>query len=358
MYVYLIVILFSGILAQLFLTRQQKMEGGSFPRRLAISPVLVFLTLGVVAALRWRVGTDYWTYERLFPRYVEELADSFHIFGEPGMRLIAWIAMQTTGDSAAMFAIASVLTIGLFVMTIWRWSPLFSYSIVILIVSGAWYGSFNGVRQYIACAILFAGHRYIIDRKAAKWILVVLIAMLFHVSAFVGLLYYLVPVRKTNFRIQIVLLGVGIIGMLGLGSLIEYLEGIDPDRWGGEYANHSLNPLRVAFSFVPIALYWFLNVRNKIKSENAEFYVNMLLIYALTYLVSATSAMAARFAIYPLPYLTIGLVYVTSVGDRREKVLIRLLVAVIYGFFMYVEISNTANLANFRWIFERNEAGV
>ena len=231
------------------------------------------------------------------------------------------------------------------------------YCVAIFILSGAWHGSFNGVRQYLACAILFAGHRYIIDRKLLKWLAIVLIATLFHVSALVGLLLFLIPTKRTSPRIQFAVLSLGIVGMLGLGSLLDFIavQTGDSEIWDGSYANRGLSPFRVAFALVPIALFWILRNRKAIDATNSWFYVNMLAVYAATYLASASSALMARFAIYPLPFIAIGLVAVTSVRNPWERALIRSIILCIFAVFFYVEVSSTNNLTNFRWIFQRSE---
>lgn len=328
---------------------------GGLPRARTLTAILVAVLLAGVSALRWRVGTDYWAYDSYFPIYVEEATESFSLLGEPGLRGIAWISMAINGDSATMFAIAAIVTIGLSVRTLWRWSPAFTFSVAIYILSGAWHGSFNGIRQYLACAILFAGHRYIIDRRLGKWMLIVFAAMLFHVSAVVAVLLYFVPTKRTSLAIQVSVVALGFAGMLTFDSLLSFLavETGEVDRWGGSYAAETLNPLRVAFAFVPIALFWLLRNRDAIDESRSWFYVNMLAVYGATYLASAGSALLARFTIYALPFLAIGLVSVTAVPDRKERVLIRGVVLCLYAAFMYVEISTIENLRNFQWIFQR-----
>lgn len=336
--------------------RAQARDGGvSLPRRLTLGAVMVIVVLGGVSALRWRVGTDYWTYDRNFEGYVEELPESLTLTGEPGLRFFAWVSDSVGAGSAGMFALASILTVPLIVRTLWRWSPAFAFSIAVLIVSGVWHGSFNGVRQYIACAILFAGHRYIIDRKPIRWVVVVLIATLFHVSALVALLMYFVPTKRTSFPIQLAVFVLGVVGMFGFASIIEFVEAFTGDEGltDSSYVNRSISLLRIAFAFVTIALYWMLRNRTAVAETNAWFYVNMMAVYAATFLASANSAYIARFAIYSLPFLAIALVSITAVSNPKERALIRGVLLCLFATFMYIEIAGTSNLSNFQWIFNR-----
>jgi hypothetical protein len=302
------------------------------------------------------VGTDYGNYEWLFPIYAAESTESLSLLGEPGLRVIAGISMATTGDSATMFAVAAVVTIGLTVRTLWRWSPAFAFSVAVYILSGAWHGSFNGIRQYLACAVLFAGRRYIVDRKLGKWLAVVFVAVLFHVSAVVGLLLYFVPTKRTSFGIQLGVFALGVAVLFGSGLLLDFLaiQTGDSDLPTGSYANRVINPWRVAFAFVPVAVFWLLRSRKAIAESHGWFYVNMLAVYAATYLASANSALLARFAIYALPFVAIGLASVTSVSNPKERAFVRALLLVIFGVFTYLEISSVSNLSNFLWLFQRS----
>lgn len=325
------------------------------PRRFAVGAFFVFLVLAGVSALRWRVGTDYWAYDRNYEDYVQEFLDGPQLLGEPGIRLLAWVSHSLGAGSAGMFALAAIITMGLFVRTLWRWSPAFALSIAILILSGVWHGSFNGVRQYLACAILFAGHRYVLDRRPLKWAFVVSLATMFHLSAFVCLLMYLIPTKRTSVQIQILVVTLGLVGMFGFEYSLELIENVTGDVGlsEGSYATRSINPLRVAFAFVPISLFWLLNNKSSIRNAEAWFYVNACAIYGAVYLASVNSAHLARFSIYLTPFLAIGLVSITSVPNRTERILIRGATIIVFATFLYIDIVDTRNLVNFQWIFNR-----
>lgn len=335
-------------------TRKRE-DGAVLPRRFALGAFLVFAVLAGVSALRWRVGTDYLAYDRNYEFYVQEFLDGPDPLGEPGIRLLAWISHSVGAGSAGMFGLAAIITMGLLVRTLWRWSPAFALSVALLIFSGVWHGSFNGVRQYLACAVIFAGHRYIIDRKPIKWMLVVALASIFHITALVCLLLYFVPTRRTSVRIQVFMLMLGLVGMFGLESVLSWIQASTGDVGlsEGAYATRSVNPLRIAFAFVPVALYWLLKNEKAVRDTGAWFYVNMLVVYAATQLATANSAYIARFVIYFTPFLAIGLVSVTSVPNRLERVLIRGVLLLIFAVFLYIDISDTSDLVNFEWIFDR-----
>lgn len=355
MLVYLVVLVVVVAIARIAELAWKSSAGRVLPRKFSWGAVAVGVTLAAVSSLRWEVGTDYKTYVRLYPRYVREFQEDFQFFGEPGIRFIAWVSSKINDDSAMMFAISAAITVTLFVRTIWRWAPAFAFGIAIYFLSGAWHGSFNVVRQYIACSILFAGHRFIIQRRFVAWFLIVLLATMFHTSAVVAILMYFVPTKNSSVKVQLTILTLGIISLFGMGSVVEWLEAETDDstRWGSEYAERGISPIRVAFSFVPILLYWLLNVREKVSYYKASFYVNMLTVYAAIHLATLNSTLVARFLIYPLPFLAIGLAYVTFVDNGKERLLIRSFLLFLFGLFMYFEVASTGSLSSFKWILDR-----
>lgn len=327
----------------------------TLPRSSNLSAIVVALVLIGVSSLRWGVGADYWNYHRNFPQYAQEFVEEFSLFGEPGIRLFAWVGMRLNEDSAIMFALAALFTIGLTVRTLWRWSPAFTFAIALYILTGAWSDSFNGVRQFLAGAVLFAGHRYVITRHFTKWLAVTLVAMLFHISAIVALLLYSIPINRTSRKIQGSILILGVIVGISLGSIIDFLAAYTGDPvWETDYATRDVSPLRIAFAFVPLALYWLLANKQAIKDQASWFYVNMLAVYPAIFLASATSAYMARFVIYATPFVILGLVAVTSVQSRSEQALIRLTVAGIYLVFFYFDVLTGSDFRDFQWLFDRH----
>ena len=290
-------------------------------------PQFAFLAgavLALVAALRWRVGTDYWTYERLFSDYVQVNLLEVGPLGEPGLPALAQVAQLIRGDSAAtMFALAALLTVGLFVSTLWRCSPAFPLSLALFILLGTWQGSFNGVRQYLAAAIIFAGHSLVLDRRFRPFLLVVAIAALFHVSALVCIALYFVPMRRLRLAAMLLLVVGSVLVITAQGQILEQIGSL---RWGpegvglsqGSYALETLHPLRVAFAFVPVGLF-LVAVNKKRLMEVDHFYVNLLFINAAIYVAASGSAYLARFTIYSSMFLLITIPRLVAAIDEKWR---------------------------------------
>ena len=88
--------------------------------------LLSAIPLILVAGLRWKVGTDYGTYAGIYLNN----SGNFNIdLYEPGFDMLSLISSFISEDYFIMFFISSVLTIGLFVWTIYKYSDYYLLSV-------------------------------------------------------------------------------------------------------------------------------------------------------------------------------------------------------------------------------------
>jgi len=346
------VIVIISILSSIYKTSKNKKKVPIF------GVLIIILILSVVAGLRWGVGTDYSTYRSNYSFYKENIIESFLNFEEPGIRIISYISSVIYDDFATMFLIASIITVGLSVWTIYKYSNYFSISILLYIFVGAWHGSFNGIRQYLACAILFAGHHYIIERKFSKYLIIIIIASLFHISALIMILLYFIPRDTLNYK-QLLALFVIVILSLSLYDFIFAIinnvlvsTGSNSIVAIGEYLTEELSILRILVMIAPSILYLIITPKSKLNSED-NFYINMLFINAIVYIISMNSAYLARFTIYTNIYVALGFPKIFKGVDKKLSVIIIYIALILYLLFWGYEIMITPNLYNFHWIFER-----
>lgn len=320
-------------------------------------PVFAFVvaaTLIAVAGLRYRVGTDYMAYYRTRVTDWHTVWDYLIHFREPGIRLLSKISTMILDDGATLIFICSIIIIGIYSLMIYRYSPMYLVSVLIFLFLGDWTGSFNGIRQYLAAAVVFAGHRYILKRRFVPYLLTVLLAMLFHKSAAVMILPYFIFARKPD-TTQFVILAAGalivrlsydvVINLIGLfkGTIID---------WNDAYMTRDINPLRIAVGFVPVILF-FTSCDRKRMNRTQEFYMNGLLFHAFAMLASMGSAYLGRIGIHTGAITCISYGYLFGMIPKEKHrnmiILTVMLVFLVYWFFSL----QTGNLRDFRWIFER-----
>ena len=251
----------------------------------------------------------------------------------------------------------SVLTIGLFVWTIYKYSDYYLLSVLLLVFIGAWHGSFNGIRQYLACAILFAGHRYILKRDFWKYFLIVILASTFHISALVMILLYFVPRESITIKQSVILIVVIVLGLTGyeyiFNTIDSFLQASDRSVVAiGDYLLQELSIFRILVMVAPPTLYLFLAPKN-VMSDEDHFYVNMLFLNAALYIITARSAYLARFTIYTNIYITLGFPRIFKGTDKKTSAFIIYIAMILFSIYWGYEILLSDNLNNFQWIFER-----
>lgn len=346
-YIVIILIIFMTILSQVGKEDNKKIIYKFFS-------ILTACILIIVSGLRWCVGTDYGNYIFSYSRRKEEWLFSLINFDEPGIGILAKIGSFIYDDYVSMFFLVAVVTIGLCIWTISKYSNNFVFSMLIYIFIGAWHNSFNGIRQYAAAAIIFAGHRYIYDRKFLRYLLVIVCAMLFHKTALVMLPVYFVANKKITFKtILFLIIGVVIIRFSYdyLFSIMSFLKGTDQSEYA--YMQSNVNPLRIAVTFAPIFVALFIKTRLKMNKE-IEFYLNLSLINAILMFATSGSAYLARVGIYTELFLTLLYPRLLKFFNKDSQKIFVILVLLFYFIYWHHEVSVRDSLNNFRWIFERD----
>ena len=345
----LIIVVMTSVLAQLCGFNRKLLN------RTSHNSFFVFLT-GVVligvAGCRWLVGTDYWQYAVNYSRYVTSWWVDLKSFDEPGLKLIAKLSSVIYNDYATMFLLSSVLTVGLSVRTIARKSDMFTFSILLYIFIGAWHGSFNGVRQYLACSVIFAGHQYIIDRKLKHYLLTVLVASLFHVSALSMVALYFIPMKKLEGKELFLLVSTSLVFLYSSEYVLRVIEVYFRKNTSTLFAQREVNVWRIVVQIAPLVIYSLLTDKSKL-GKSDMFYVNILFVNAALSVATSGSAYLARFPIYTGIFSTLGYPRLVNYDDKNLRALVVVTILAFYSMYWYIEVSGSANLNDFRWIFNR-----
>lgn len=324
-------------------------------RRAAVLAIAFFVLVG---ALRWRVGTDYWTYAAKFRGYVDAPFASYRPLNEPGIKVLARVGAFIYDDYASMFALASIITLGLFVWTLCRWGrPSVALTLVLFVFQGTFLASFNVVRQYLACALVFAGHRLIIDRKPGRYLCVVGLASLFHVSALALVFLYFVP-RKQLRLAGITALMVGAVLGAEVYSRVMLLVSAVRDNAAEIQTSSSfieeVSWIRIAVALAPLIFYLAFVKKIRLAPDDA-FYVNMLFVHAAILVAASQSAYVARFSLYTGVYTALALPRLLRASGLRNRALFSPLLIVGYAIYWYLETAGIPSLAVYQTIFQRQD---
>lgn len=316
--------------------------------------IILSVTLILVAGLRYRVGADYMSYFNWEVTSWGQVWGKILQFKEGGFSLLALISRTIINHGQSIIFFSSLITVGLFCRTIYKYHTMFLVSMLLYIFLGLWQESFNAVRQCMASAIVFAGHRFILTKKPWRYFLVVFCAAMFHASALVMIMPYFLFNRKADMK-QIILLTIGaIILRFSYDIIFTVIEEYKGRALLGTAAFYSreVNGFRVAVAFIPIVLYILL-CRKDNQTEEQNFYVNALLFNAFAMLAGMGSAYFGRIGLYTNAAVTIGYGHLLQLIDdeRTRKVVLFVIMIVFSLYWLYSIIVAGSTIRDYHWIF-------
>lgn len=308
--------------------------------------IIAALLLILIAGCRNNVGADFSSYYHYYTKYLD-FWGSIKTFQEPGFRLVYSIAamIHNTGRFC-LFAVAAV-TIGLQMLTLYRNTNKIGFALV-LYTFMCWSSCFNGVRQALAAAILFCGLSSLRDKKFLKFFVIVVLAFLCHRSAIVMVLMYFMVHRKTSIRNVFFLIIASSIVLVSYDYVFQFTGMVlEEDVLGtAEYWATEVNRLRILARVAPAGFFLFV-CRNKEKTPELSFYLNLLIIGAVVSVVTMNSAALGRMNMYMTPFMIISIVELFKMVDSKYTKLLTLATVLLYGIMEWYEIQGNPTLNSF-----------
>lgn len=313
---------------------------GSLLRRSCL--FLIALILMVPAILRQETGNDYLRYVEFF-----HLASiDAYVPTEAGFN---WLAKAVYGlcgyeNYLLLFAIYAVMTILVMLTVIRQQAENFCFSFFLFMMFGYYFQSFNTMRYYFALSLSLLAMTCILRRKYAGFVILVLLAALFHKTALITLLLY--PVAARRWKKQELAAGVA----LGLAVLLlhekamELLLSLYPS-WEGTVdlaAGTSISWVNIAKCLAVLLLAYYVRAdedpetfrgRQLVMYRNSA-YIGLLL-YVFGWFIPEVSRICYYLTftqIFYLPMLLSGLPE-TEQGRRQKKLLTILVIAAALVFF-------------------------
>lgn len=306
---------------------------------------IVMATFAVVAGLRNNIGDTYFyihSYRITDFTWEQVLAEK-----DIGFGILQMILKAYTDNPQLLIFITALVTNVLIVYVLYKYSKLFEISIYVYITSGMYIVSMNGVRQFLASAIVFAATKYLFEGNWKKYFLVVAFASLFHGSALILIPVYFIVRRKAWTSSTIILLALAVIMILGYSVISNAIFTAIADTHYGEYQNFQeggASIIRVAIGAVPL-IFAYLG-RNKLREifPYGDYVVNMSLLNFVVMAVATQNWIFARFTIYFGLYNVLLMSWVISLFVRREQKFMYYAILGFYLVYFYFENVITLNL--------------
>lgn len=159
--------------------------------------IFVFFPIIIIYGWRFGVGVDFFTYLAWynvygFGNYVTSFASIFKQFLEPGYVLLNFIGGKILHMPNGIFVLCGIVICGLIYWLMKLYEDKFNPELMLFVFLMSYFGfACNGVRQFIAALIGLCGYKYLLDKEYKKYIIICLVAMLFHTSAIIMLMMLL-----------------------------------------------------------------------------------------------------------------------------------------------------------------------
>ena len=235
--------------------------------------------------------------------------------------------------------------------------------------------SYNAMRQWIAMAILFWGFIFIVEKKKVKFIITLMVAMMFHTSAIIGgivFLLYEYSIMNSKSQVRILFRGkeleqdvykvlivalVGIIVLLAIPVVANILS-----MFGPAFVRYVYVYLRGSIEFMPMQIirriplffvvicYW---KKLRMKTETATFLVIMMVMDIVISQLGSITNQSGRIGGYFSAYYVLLYPYLLSV-QKKNKFLVGMLLEGILFVTWYYDIvySGRAETVPYRFYFQ------
>lgn len=196
---------------------------------------------------------------------MSEVLSGFKLGEEQLFLLIkAFIKQYISTEPRVFIEIVSFITIVPILYFYFNYSGDLKFAFLLFVLSGCWEHSLNGLRQYLACAIMLMALSLLYKRKWYLYIPIVILAAQIHTSAYIFIVVYFIANKPAWGKFTKIMLVIGLFLLVTYpvtGSFMNnlFVENTDyGEKYNTSEFNYSINIIRVAVMSVPIMVS-FLN---------------------------------------------------------------------------------------------------
>ncbi|MGL4914545.1 MAG: EpsG family protein, partial [Romboutsia sp.] len=302
--------------------------------------VIFGILLTVISGIRYKVGTDYHTYTEVFQVFGQDAVEWFK--PEAGFQYLMNLIHKISNNPQMFFMITSIIVNFAILYFIKKNSKDIMMSLYLYIATFIYYGTMNGVRQYIASGILLFGFKLVKERKLKKYIIVVLIASMFHTSAFIMIPIYFIVNKKIQSVGNLIFIGVISIGFIFYQKFIDIVFLIFKDSKYGYYGDimrntaNGANILRILVWLTPIIIIFLYRRKIDFNDIEVRIIINMCFYGLLFMILAYRHVLFARFCMYFDIYYLLLIPYILKLFDKKIKRILIYLIIVLYFIYSYL----------------------
>lgn len=297
-WIMLISIVFFGVLAKNTM-RVTTIGNVTQPRVSVIFAILIPATMVFFTFMRTGFSDTY-LYVKTFletePTF-QSIINSFSASKGPLFNLITAITRCFTSNENAYLFILNVPACIILGRIFYKYSPDYMYSFLLFMITTQFLWLYNGMRQFIAAVVVFAGLKFIEEKKAVKFFILVAVAALIHNTALIMIPAYFIAQMEPWSKKMLSLIILSIIGIFLIGTYTDFFVDmvVEHTDSGAEYLKFNaitgVNPIRIAVAAVPCILS-FISYKY-IKEDTPKYIkvcINLSLLAPMFYLIAYFSS--------------------------------------------------------------------
>ena len=355
---YLIILWFAGMWVVFFSAQTKRKEYvlGEYTYR--THPLYAYIAFApVIIWAGWRDDfVDTWNYRRLYQEVFPTSLNDFASYMGTVTKDKAFYAFSALiriclGNKEVVYFLIIAMIQGIILIAVYRkYSTNYLLSIFLFVISADYLSwMFNGIRQFMAVTIIFAGTALLVKKKYVPLIVLVLIASLFHQSALLFIPFvFIVQGKAWNKKTILFVIGV-ILVVAFVGRFTNLLDAALSETqytnvvsdWK-EFEDNGTSVLRVLVYSVPMIMS-LLGLRY-IEAENnpiINICTNMSIVTTGFYVVSifTSGIFIGRLPIYFSLYNYILLPWeIEHMFEKRSQQVITLVMILSYLYYYYYQI--------------------
>lgn len=348
---YLLIILVCAFLALLteIIFNIFKLKGYSdkSSKLISLIPYLFsFFIAFLVSATRLGIGTDYNLYinmNGLFNKNLSIYEQMKNVDVEPGWVIINLMVKELFHDPHYVIVIASLIFVGCVYISIYIYRNKISISMAILLfMCTIYFQSFNLVRQYIAIGILILSIKSIEDKKLFKFLILNILAFLFHYTAicFLPVYFYINVKQKSRSKKFLMILGVLII-LMCYNQILSIIASIIPAfskyiRYSAVYSK-GISVRAFVFKLPVIIFIMYFGSRLRNKDIFMHNFKDLYYLFVILSFLTSVNPFASRIGFY---YEVIQIYYIAyavkTLKYKQDILIINGAVVLYYIFYYYI----------------------
>lgn len=277
------------------------------------------------------------------------LDNLFYLPLERGYVILNKLVGLVGGENVFLFVVAFISLLGVY-YSIKKYSKNYMLSVFIYITFQFYIFIFSGLRQGIAFSIVWLSLKYVKERKLVKFILIVLLASMFHKTALIFLPVYFIANKRITLKYVLLFLVVFISMLILKVQLVTFVTSFLYSTYAVSNTSGGYSLLVLLFA----VFVFFILIRNK-KIENFrdnDIWFNMLIVAILIQTLASTQGNIARLTMY-YSFSVVLLIpnVLDSLKDKKQKIFIEAIVYISLFIFYFISIQNEANYMPYKLFF-------